>query len=63
MDNQQRTRFMSDWIRAQEQVRIQQDREKWLENRRQQREAQRQYNYQKNKRSTDAGGDSKDQQN
>jgi len=54
---------MSDWIRSQEQVRIQQDRDRWLENRRQQREAQQEYNYQKNKRSTDAGGDSKDQQN
>jgi hypothetical protein len=58
MDNQQRTRFMSDWIRAQEQVRRQQDRDKWLKNRRQQRESTREYNYGKNRRSTDAGGDS-----
>ena len=58
MDNQQRTRFMSDWIRAQEQVRRQQDRDKWLRNKRQQRESTREYNYGNNRRSTDAGGDS-----
>ena len=59
MDNQQRTRFMNDWIRAQEQVRHEQETAKRQRNRQQEHEAKRQYN----KRSTDAGGDSKDQQN
>ena len=59
MDNQQRTRFMNDWIRAQEQVRQEQETAKKQRNRQEEDDAKRQYN----KRSTDASGDSKDQQN
>ena len=44
MNNQERTKFMSEWIHEQEKARIKLDQEKWARKKREKEQSTREYN-------------------